>query len=103
MWKKYLQIINDRPTISPFDIRIDNARFIIIRLIASFKVLLGMDCELGHARCINDIVRAVIRWRKTLAHGGKSSVEKKKQERKEMKERKRKKRKNKKKKNRFHS
>lgn len=37
-----------------------------------------MDCELGHARCINDMVRAVIRWRKTLAHGGKSSVEKKK-------------------------
>lgn len=50
-----------------------------------------MDCELGHARCINDMVRAVIRWRKTLPHGGKSSVEKKKQERKEMKERKKKK------------
>lgn len=63
-----------------------------------------MDCELGHARCINDIVRAVIRWRKTLAHGGKSSVEKKKKTRKKRNERKKeKKRKNKKKKNRFHS
>lgn len=52
-----------------------------------------MDCELGHARCINDIVRAVIRWRKTLPHGGKSSVEKKKtrKKRNERKEEKKKK------------
>lgn len=42
-----------------------------------------MDCELGHARCINDKVRAVIRWRRTLAHGhGKSSVKGKRKERK---------------------
>lgn len=62
-----------------------------------------MDCELGHARCINDIVRAVIRWRKTLAHGGKSSVEKKKTRKKRNERKEEKKRKNKKKKNRFHS
>lgn len=99
--KKYLQIINDRPsyfsirqrieTCACFNNTTNNCKFLnsLHSVRASQLLFTGMDCELGHARCINDNVRAVIRWRRTLAHGhGKSSVKGKRKERKNKRKKK---------------